>query len=69
MKWISIKLINFYQNRITQLNPGACRFTPTCSEYTKQCIERYGFFQGGLMGYRRIMNCHPNGKSGHDPVP
>ena len=49
--------------------PPTCRFDPSCSEYTKQAINKYGALQGGLMGWRRIRKCHPNGGSGYDPVP
>jgi len=68
MKYLLIWAIKFYQILISPLFPATCRFTPSCSEYTKQAIEKYGFFQGSLMGWRRIIKCHPNGGSGHDPV-
>jgi putative membrane protein insertion efficiency factor len=69
MKYILIWLIQFYQIVISPLFPATCRFTPSCSEYTKQAIKKYGFFQGSLMGWRRIRKCHPRGGSGNDPVP
>jgi len=69
MKFLAIGFIRFYQWAISPLFPPSCRFTPSCSEYTKQAIEKYGFFQGTLMGWRRIRKCHPKGGSGHDPVP
>ena len=69
MKYPLIWLIQFYQWVISPLFPATCRFTPSCSEYTKQAINKYGFFQGSLMGWRRIRKCHPRGGSGHDPVP
>ena len=69
MKYILIWLIQFYQIVISPLFPATCRFTPSCSEYTKQAIKKYGVFQGSLMGWRRIRKCHPRGGSGHDPVP
>jgi putative membrane protein insertion efficiency factor len=69
MKNILIWLIQFYQIVISPLFPATCRFTPSCSEYTKQAIKKYGVFQGSLMGWRRIRKCHPRGGSGHDPVP
>jgi len=45
-----------------------CRFTPTCSEYTKIAIEKYGAFKGLKLGIKRILRCHPKGKYGYDPV-
>ena len=69
MKYPLIWLIQFYQWVISPLFPATCRFIPSCSEYTKQAINKYGFFQGSLMGWRRIRKCHPRGGSGHDPVP
>ena len=69
MKIVSIWIIKLYQGIISPLFPATCRFTPSCSEYTKQAINKYGFFQGSFMGWRRIRKCHPNGGSGHDPVP
>ena len=65
MKKISIFLINLYQ--ITPLHcHSMCRFIPTCSEYTKIKIEKYGFIKGLYLGIKRILKCHPFGKSGYD---
>lgn len=47
---------------------NACRFTPTCSEYTIEALEKYGFSKGILMGIKRIAKCHPLGGYGFDPV-
>jgi putative membrane protein insertion efficiency factor len=66
MKKILIKFIELYQ--ITPLHTHSmCRFTPTCSEYMKECIERYGI-KGIFKGIKRILRCHPFGKYGYDPV-
>jgi len=68
MKKIFIKMIELYQ--VTPLHTHSmCRFTPTCSEYTKKAIEKYGSFKGIWMGIKRILRCHPFGKKGYDPVP
>ncbi|MFC1727196.1 membrane protein insertion efficiency factor YidD [Patescibacteria group bacterium] len=50
------------------LSDAACRFQPTCSEYTFQAIKRYGIMRGGLKGARRILRCHPWSKGGEDKV-
>ena len=46
-----------------------CRYTPTCSEYGRQAIVKYGPFKGGFMAIKRISKCHPWGGSGEDLVP
>jgi len=51
------------------LSDAACRFKPTCSEYTYQAIERYGIIRGSLLGLKRIVKCHPWQQGGFDPVP
>ena len=63
-------LVRFYQICISPVIGGccACRFTPTCSEYTRQAIQKYGFFYGIKMGIKRIMRCRPGGGYGYDPV-
>nr|MBQ0090927.1 membrane protein insertion efficiency factor YidD [Candidatus Enterousia merdequi] len=68
---IGIKMVRFYQYGISPFIGGkcACRFSPTCSEYTKQAIEKYGFFHGSFLGMKRILRCHPHGEYGYDPVP
>jgi putative membrane protein insertion efficiency factor len=68
---IGIRLIKCYQSCISPFIGGrcACRFTPTCSEYTAGAIEKYGFFRGVYMGMRRIGRCRPGGGFGYDPIP
>ena len=68
MKKVALFLISVYQ-KISALTPSRCRFYPTCSEYTKQAIERFGFFKGGWLGVKRICRCHPLNEGGYDPVP
>jgi putative membrane protein insertion efficiency factor len=46
-----------------------CRFTPTCSQYALEAVQRYGAFRGSLLAMKRLGKCHPFGSSGHDPVP
>ena len=68
MKKILVALIKMYQ--ATPLHSHTnCRFIPTCSEYAKIAIERYGTFKGLLLSFKRILKCHPFGKSGIDLVP
>lgn len=67
MRKILLWLINIYQMMPLSCHQ-ACRFTPSCSEYTKEAIIKYGAFKGGVMGVKRILRCHPFGKYGYDPV-
>ncbi len=66
---ISVAMIKFYQSAISPLIGPACRYTPTCSQYTLLAIKKHGFFKGGYLGTKRILSCHPWGGHGHDPVP
>lgn len=66
---IIIYLIRFYQRFVSPLFPPTCRFTPTCSEYTVQAIERFGALKGMILGLRRVLRCNPLSEGGYDPVP
>ena len=70
-KRIAIGAVRLYQSAISPFIGGraACRFVPTCSEYTRQSIEKYGVFRGTWMGIKRISRCRPGGGFGYDPVP
>lgn len=61
-------MLGLYKAFVSPLLPPACRFEPTCSEYAKQAIEKYGVFRGVGMGIWRILRCQPLCKGGHDPV-
>ena len=62
-------LIKIYQNIISPLFPPTCRYTPTCSEYAIQSLKKYGLVKGVYLSIKRIVNCHPWGGSGYDPIP
>lgn len=64
-----ISLIRLYQIILSPFFGQQCRFTPSCSEYTRQAIERHGAGRGSWLGIRRIVRCHPFCKGGYDPVP
>ena len=68
MKKILIKLINFYQKEISPWLGPRCKYEPTCSEYTKQAIEKYGAIKGTIKGLKRILRCNPFSKGGYDPL-
>ncbi|MBL7987609.1 MAG: membrane protein insertion efficiency factor YidD [Chlorobi bacterium] len=61
--------IRGYQRFLSPMLPPSCRFHPTCSEYTRQAIEKYGAVRGTYLGVRRILKCHPFHPGGYDPVP
>lgn len=65
-----IFLVKLYQYLISPILPNACRFLPTCSEYTIEAIKTHGPFYGIFLGAKRILSCHPfSKKSGIDNVP
>lgn len=77
MKKLVLSLIKAYRKswlfrspilKFLFLSDAACRFRPTCSEYTYQAIEGYGIIRGSLLGLKRIIKCHPWSKGGYDPV-
>ncbi|OQA84199.1 MAG: putative membrane protein insertion efficiency factor [Bacteroidetes bacterium ADurb.Bin234] len=67
--FLFVFLIKAYQYTISPLTPASCRFTPTCSVYGIEAIKKHGPFKGGWLTIKRILSCHPWGKSGYDPVP
>ncbi|WP_018616152.1 membrane protein insertion efficiency factor YidD [Segetibacter koreensis] len=64
-----ILLIKIYQVGISPIIGPKCRFTPTCSQYGKEALQKYGIFKGGWLTLKRIGRCHPFGSHGFDPVP
>jgi uncharacterized protein len=69
MTRLSLLLIRCYQATLSPLFMGGCRYSPSCSRYTYEAIERYGWFHGSWMGLRRVCRCHPFARGGYDPVP
>ncbi len=59
--------IRAYQLLIAPHLPNACRYTPSCSNYAIQAINRYGILKGVVLGIWRLMRCNPWAKHGHDP--
>ena len=71
MKNLLVKFINFYQKHISlwlQSKNINCKFYPTCSEYTKKAILKYGVWKGLKLGMVRILKCNPFSKGGYDPL-
>lgn len=65
---VLVILVRGYQYLVSPLFPPCCRFTPTCSAYAIQAIEKYGVFRGSFLSLRRILRCHPFSAGGYDPV-
>ena len=70
MKQILLALIRFYRKCVSPYTPPACRFSPTCSQYGLEAIEKYGALKGGWLTVKRLCRCHPFYKGEYfDPVP
>ncbi len=61
-----VGLIKFYQVAISPRIGSHCKYTPTCSEYTRQAVDKYGIIKGSLLGIIRILKCNPFSKGGVD---
>ncbi len=68
MKYVVLDLLSIYKAVVSPFLPPACRFEPTCSEYARQAVDKYGAARGTWMGVKRILRCQPFCKGGHDPV-
>ncbi len=65
-----IGIIKFYKKYLSPLKKNSmCRFTPTCSQYAIEAIEKYGPIKGVFLAVKRILRCNPFSKGGYDPVP
>ncbi|HJY98821.1 MAG TPA: membrane protein insertion efficiency factor YidD [Patescibacteria group bacterium] len=73
MKSLVTKFLKGYKKTLSPISETffgkACRFTPTCSEYTTEAVEKFGPVKGIGMGIKRVARCHPWGDFGYDPVP
>ncbi|AXE17529.1 membrane protein insertion efficiency factor YidD [Runella rosea] len=69
MKTILIFIVRAYQVALSPYLPNSCRYTPTCSHYMIQAVQKHGALKGGWLGLKRIASCHPWGGHGYDPVP
>ncbi len=69
MKRVLLAILRFYKRRISPLLPDACIYTPTCSEYAMEAIEKHGVLKGMGLAIWRLLRCNPFAKGGYDPVP
>lgn len=65
---IAGRVIRTYKLIISPWLPAACRFSPTCSEYASEAIEKYGLFRGAAAALSRLLRCHPLHRGGFDPL-
>ena len=65
---LGMVLIRGYRRVVSPMLPPSCRFTPSCSLYTLQAVEKYGLLKGCLKGAWRVLRCHPFSRGGYDPV-
>ena len=68
-KSLFISIIKIYQRFISPFFPSSCKFSPTCSRYGIEAINKYGAFKGMAMTIKRILRCNPFSKGGYDPIP
>jgi putative membrane protein insertion efficiency factor len=69
MTHVVLVMIRVYQLTVSPLLGNSCRYEPSCSRYTYEAVQRYGWAKGSWMGVKRIARCHPFAKGGYDPVP
>lgn len=69
MKRILIFFITLYRKYVSPLKPPCCRFTPTCSAYAIEALQKRGVIVGSLLAVWRILRCNPFSRGGYDPVP
>tara|TARA_Y100001970_G_C13591298_1_gene535685 strand:- start:232 stop:477 length:246 start_codon:yes stop_codon:yes gene_type:complete len=64
-----IAFVRFYQLFVSPIIGQNCRYLPTCSEYTVECLKHFGLIKGTFLSIKRIFKCHPWGNHGYDPIP
>nr|SPS04572.1 putative membrane protein insertion efficiency factor [Candidatus Nitrotoga fabula] len=69
MRRLFIRLIGLYQYLLSPLMPPTCRFTPCCSQYAREAIEKHGVLRGVWLGMKRVIRCNPWNPGGYDPAP
>jgi putative membrane protein insertion efficiency factor len=69
IKKVFIYLIRLYQKVLSPILGAQCRYTPTCSQYAVEALQKYGALKGSWLAFKRILSCNPFGGHGHDPVP
>ncbi len=68
-KFLFINIIKIYQRFISPFFPSSCKFSPSCSKYGIEAINKYGFVKGVFLTIKRILRCNPWSKGGYDPIP
>lgn len=66
---LALAVLRLYKLLISPMFSGSCRFMPSCSEYAREAIVRFGVARGSLLALKRLARCHPLGSHGFDPVP
>jgi uncharacterized protein len=66
---VALAAIQLYKLLISPLFAGSCRYMPSCSEYAREAVVRFGVVRGSILALRRLARCHPLGSHGFDPVP
>lgn len=69
MKQVAAFCLRLYKGVVSPFLPVACRYVPTCSEYTAEAVARHGLLRGSALGLWRILRCNPFARGGYDPVP
>jgi putative membrane protein insertion efficiency factor len=68
VKGLLLAALRGYKRHVSPLLPPACRYTPTCSEYAVEAVERYGVLKGTALAAKRLLSCNPFSRGGYDPV-
>ena len=66
---LPIKFITWYQDKISVNTEPRCRYYPTCSNYAKECYQKFNFFKASYLTKKRLLRCNRFHKCGYDPVP